>query len=91
MIRIYQDIISLIVLNQIKDKLNCGYILKPSTGRNVATLVFSNKESINKIIDLCNKNTLLGSKKIDFLDFCKAYKLFLNKEHLNPIGLTKNY
>ena len=89
MIRVYQDIISLIVLNKIKQKLNCGYILNPSKGRNVATLVFSNNDSINKIIDLCNKNILLGSKKKDFLDFCKGYKMYLNKEHLNIIGLQK--
>jgi hypothetical protein len=89
MIRIYQDIISLKVLDSIKNILNCGYIIKPSSGRNVATLVFSDKIGINKIIQLCNENTLLGSKNKDYLDFCKAYNMFLNKEHLNLTGLQK--
>jgi hypothetical protein len=89
MIRIYQDTISLIVLESIKNVINSGYILKPSTGRNVATLVFSDKVGINKLIQLCNEFPLLGSKNKDCLDFCKAYNLFLKKEHFNSTGLQE--
>jgi len=89
MIRIYQDIISLTVLESIKNYLNCGYILKPSSGRSIATLVFSNTESINKIIQICNEIPLLGAKQRDFIDFKFAYSLYLNKEHLNSTGLNK--
>jgi len=89
MIRIYQDTISLIVLESIKNVINSGYILKPSTGRNVATLVFSDKVGINKIIQLCNEFPLLGSKKKDCLDFCKAYNLFIKKERFNSTGLQE--
>jgi LAGLIDADG endonuclease len=89
MIRIYQDVKSLIVLDFIKKFLKCGDVLKPSSGRSVATLVFSDKIGINKIIQLCNEIQLLGSKKKDFIDFCKVYNLFLNKEHLNSSGLNK--
>jgi hypothetical protein len=76
-------------LESIKNYLKFGYILKPSSGRSVATLVISNKEVINKIIKLCNEIPLLGAKNKDFIDFKFAYSLYFNKEHLNLIGLNK--
>jgi hypothetical protein len=89
MIRIYQDVNSLIVLNGIKDFLNCGYILKPSKGRNVVTLIFYDRLGINKIIKICKEIPLLGAKKKYFLDFSKAYNLYLNKKHLNSTGFKE--
>jgi len=41
------------------------------------------------LIDFLNKYPLQGVKKLDYLDFCEGYNLYLKKEHLNPIGITK--
>lgn len=84
-IRIFQDVISLVVLEAIKNMLGQGIFIKPSPNRNVATLAFSpfyilkkgRKEAINLIIQMCNENPLQGAKQLDFLDFCKGYSILL--------------
>lgn len=72
-IRIYQDVISLVVLDSIKNMLGNGILIKPNINRSVATLSFNNKEAISLIIKICNENHLHGAKNLDFLDFCKGY------------------
>jgi hypothetical protein len=88
-IRIFQDVISLVVLEAIKNMLGQGILIKPSPNRNVATLAFYRKEAINLIIQICNENPLQGAKQLDFLDFCKGYSMVTNKDYLDPIGITK--
>ena len=88
-IRIYQDDISLKVLESIQKLVGTGNIISPSSGRNVSTLAFTSKSSILSLINILNKYPLQGVKRLDYLDFCKGYDLYLKKEHLNPSGLKK--
>ena len=88
-IRIYQDDLSLKVLESIQKLLGTGKIIRPSSGRNVSTLAFTSKSSILSLINILNKYPLQGVKFLDYLDFCKGYELYLKKEHLNPDGLKK--
>jgi len=85
-IRIYQDDKSLVVLEAIQKYLETGRIIKPSSGRNVSTLAFTSKISILPLIRILNKCPLKGIKRLDFLDFCEGYDLYLKKEHLNSSG-----
>lgn len=88
-IRIFQDDISLKVLVAIKNLLGEGILIKPSKGRTVSTLAFSNKKAIFAVIRVCQENLLHGAKQLDFLDFCKGYELYINKAHLDPIGINE--
>lgn len=87
-IRISQYILSLVVLEAIKNMLGQGVIIKPSPKSTVATLAFYRKEAISLVIQICKENPLQGAKQLDFLDFCKGYEIYLNKGHLDPIGFT---
>ena len=88
-IRISQDVISLVVLEAIKEMLGQGVLIKPFPNRTVATLAFYSQEAISFLIQICKENSLQGAKKLDFLDFCKGYEIYLNKGHLDPIEITK--
>lgn len=89
-IRITQDVISLLVLEAIKNMLGLGVLTKPSPNRSVATLAFNSKKAISLILcAICRDNPLHGSKLLDYLDFCKGYELFLKKDHLDPKGLEE--
>ena len=72
-VRIYPDDLSLIVLEAIKNMLSLGKLVKPGVNRTVSSLVFADKSSISSIIQLFKANPLLGSKQLDFLDFCKGF------------------
>lgn len=95
-IRITQDVISLLVLEAIKNMLGWGVLTKPSPNRSVATLAFNSKKAISLILNICRDNPLHGSKLLDYLD-CKGQvsleqtnqELFLKKDHLDPKGLEE--
>jgi len=53
--------------------LSLGKLVKPGVNRTVSSLVFADKSSISSIIQLFKANPLLGSKQLDFLDFCKGF------------------
>jgi NADH:ubiquinone oxidoreductase subunit K len=89
MIRIHQDVISLIVLESIIHTLGFGRLVLPNYNRTVAHIAFSNKEGITCLIDILIKNKLYGAKQLDFLDFCKGYEIIKNKEHLTIKGLEQ--
>ena len=44
---------------------------------------------MNKIIPFINKYSFTGSKKLDYLDFCKTAELIKDKSHLTPEGFNK--
>ena len=69
--------------------LGQGVLIKPFPNRTVATLAFYSQEAISFLIQICKENSLQGAKKLDFLDFCKGYEIYLNKGHLDPIEITK--
>ena len=80
------------VLNYIKDKLGFGsvYAYKKNCYYNV-----TKKEDILKIISIFETYTLNSSKRLDYLDFKKAFYLYksrtgLSKELINQILDLKN-
>lgn len=77
----------LVLLDTISNYLGCG---KCYFNRNEVNLMVSTFSDINlKIISLFNKYPLLGTKKEDYLDFCKVAELMKSKYHLTKDGIEK--
>lgn len=75
----------LVLLDNISKYLGCG---KLYFSRNEVNLIVSTFSDINlKIISLFNKYPLLGTKKEDYLDFCKVAELMKSKDHLTKEGI----
>jgi hypothetical protein len=73
-----------VLLDNISNYLGCG---KCYSSRNEVNLTVSTFSDINKIISLFNKYPLLGTKKEDYLDFCKVAELIKSKNHLTKQGI----
>lgn len=74
-----------VLLFNISNYLGCG---KCYFSRNEVNLTVSTLSDINnKIISLFNKYPLLGTKKEDYLDFCKVAELIKSKDHLTKQGI----
>jgi len=74
-----------VLLDNISKYLGCG---KSYFSRNEVNLIVSTFSDINnKIISLFNKYPLLGTKKEDYLDFCKVAELMKSKYHLTKQGI----
>jgi hypothetical protein len=57
------------------------------SSRSEVNLTVSSFSDINKIISLFNKYPLLGTKKEDYLDFCKVAELIKSNDHLTNKGI----
>lgn len=75
-----------VLLDNISNYLGCGICY---CSRNEVNLTVSTFSDINKIISLFNKYPLLGTKKEDYLDFCKVAELIKSKDHLTKQVLDK--
>lgn len=73
-----------VLLDNISNYLGCG---KCYSSRNEVNLTVSTFSDLNKIISLFNKYPLLGTKKEDYLDFCKVAELIKSKDHLTKQGI----
>lgn len=74
-----------VLFDNISNYLGCG---KCYFSRNEVNLVVSTFSDINdKIISLFSKYPLLGTKKEDYLDFCKVAELIKSKDHLTKQGI----
>ena len=74
-----------VLIDNISNYLGCG---KCYFSRNEVNLIVSTFSDINnKIISLFNKYPLLGTKKEDYLDFCKVAELIKSKNHLTKQGI----
>lgn len=74
-----------VLFDNISNYLGCG---KCYFSRNEVNLVFSTFSDINnKIISLFSKYPLLGTKKEDYIDFCKVAELIKSKDHLTKQGI----
>jgi hypothetical protein len=74
-----------VLLDNISNYLGCG---KCYSSRNEVNFIVSTFSDINnKIIPLFNKYPLLGTKKEDYLDFCKVAELIKSKDHLTKKGI----
>ena len=80
------------LLRKLKDHFKCGHIYTLNYERygwrpHVKYAVKKQKDIIEKIIPFFEKYPLQGKKHKDFEYFCKAAKIFENKEHLTKKGL----
>jgi hypothetical protein len=74
-----------VLLDNISKYLGCG---RCYLARNEVNLIISTFFDINdKILSLFNKYPLLGTKKEDYLDFCKIAYLIKSKNHLTNEGI----
>jgi len=73
-----------VLLDNIANYLGCG---KCYSSRSEVNLTVSTFSHIHKIISLFNKYPLLGTKKEDYLDFCKVAELIKSKDHLTKKGI----
>ena len=73
-----------VLLDNIANYLGCG---KCYSSRSEVNLTVSTFSHIHKIISLFNKYPLLGTKKEDYLDFCKVAELMKSKYHLTKQGI----
>jgi hypothetical protein len=74
-----------VLFDNISNYLGCG---RCYFNRNEVYLIVSTFSDINnKIISLFNKYPLLGTKKEDYLDFCKVAELIKSKDHLTKEGI----
>jgi hypothetical protein len=74
-----------LLLDNISNYLGCG---KCYFNRNEVNLTVSTFSDIShNIISLLNKYPLLGTKKKDYLDFCKVAELIKSKDHLTKQGI----
>lgn len=82
------------LLRKLKDHFKCGHVYILNYERygwrpHVKYAVKKQKDIIDKIIPFFKKYQLQGKKSKDFEYFCKAAKIFENKEHLTEKGLRK--
>ena len=80
------------LLRKLKDHFKCGHVYILNYERygwrpHVKYAVKKQKDIIDKIIPFFEKYPLQGKKHKDFEYFCKAAKIFENKEHLTLKGL----
>jgi hypothetical protein len=80
----YRDVL---LLNNIINYLGCGHLHKLPQAFDVIVDKF--KDINNKIIPFFDKYPLLGSKLLNYQDFCKVAKLMNSKDHLTPKGLEE--
>lgn len=78
------------LLNIIKDYLGCGVIENVSTRPNITNFaVYKFSDLLGKIIPFFEKNPLLGTKFLDYQDFCKVIILKERGAHLTEHGNNK--
>nr|QBM09629.1 hypothetical protein [Dactylella sp.] len=69
--------------------LGCGYFSVRSNQLGGDFLVVSFSEIYDKVIPFFAKYQVLGTKRLDYLDFCEVAELIKNKLHLTKEGLEK--
>lgn len=67
----------------------CGYIEKDSRGPWLYYIVKNFTDISDKIIPFFHQYNIIGSKNLDFNDWCKIATLMQDKKHLTPEGLNK--
>ena len=78
----------LALLNKILEYFSCGAIYNNS--ENVAAFHCKKLSDIQtKIFPFFNQYSLQGEKLLEYNDFCKAFSIIANKEHLTEEGLLK--
>lgn len=84
---ISQHIKDEVLMRNLIEYLNCGNVYKYSNALNYRVQSFVDIEE--KIIPFFAKNLILGIKSLDYLDWCKAASIIINKQHLTKEGLER--
>jgi hypothetical protein len=85
-VRITQHSKDKLLMNNIKNTFNCGFVYNHY--KDAVVLIVSKFEDINdKIIPLFHCHKIEGVKRKDYKDFCEVAKLINNKSHLRLEGL----
>jgi hypothetical protein len=87
--RITQHIRDFALLNSFIKFLGCGIILTGPTESSCNFILRDLSSILKKFIPFLNKYPLLGTKKLDFMDFCKVAYLMKDKVHLTKEGLLE--
>ena len=69
--------------------LGCGFIEKDSRGPWLYYTVTNFSHIQGKIIPFFHQYKIIGSKYLDYMDWCKIASLMQNKNHLTPEGLNE--
>lgn len=78
-----------LLMSYLINYLDCG-VLRKVGDRPAVDIVVTNFLNVEKkIIPFFTKYPLIGSKKLDFYDFCEAALIIKNKDHLTEEGLDK--
>ena len=90
-ITISQDMISLITLEYIKTFIGVGSVVRNSVRGTEYVFCLTSVKNINLFLNKIEeaKARILGSKGLDYLDFCKGMELINKKEHLTQEGFNK--
>ena len=75
------------IMEQIKDFLNCGNVYSNRTC--IDYRVSKLDDLVNKIIPLFKKYPIIGTKALDFSDWCKVAEMIKEKKHLTAEGLEQ--
>lgn len=81
-----QDYLDSLLLESFVDYLGCGRWYPISNRKEIYFIVSDIRD---KIIPLFYEYPLIGTKKEDYLDFCKVVELINSKDHLTEEGLEK--
>nr|YP_009574624.1 GIY-YIG endonuclease [Orbilia dorsalia]QBF58425.1 GIY-YIG endonuclease [Orbilia dorsalia] len=79
----------LFLIEKLVGFFGCGY-LKPFSNKSAVCYVVTDINNIlNIIIPFFKNNPVVGTKNLDFLDFCKIAYLIKDKAHLTESGLNQ--
>ena len=87
--RITQHLRDLELMECLIKYLVSGQIYKYPNKQAVSLIVVKFSDIINTIIPFFEKNPLLGTKSLEYLDWCKVSKLMKDGSHLTIKGLNK--
>lgn len=79
----------ILLMNSIEKFFSCGQVKKRTAQPYVDFIVTNFTDNNEKIIPFFEKYPLMGCKKLNYLDFCKAAELMKNKVHLTSQGLNE--
>ena len=77
------------LMKSFSEYLNCGSYYSGRTSEVGNFIVSKLSDITEKIIPFFEKYPILGVKRLDFKDFCKASELIKNKAHLTELGLDE--
>jgi hypothetical protein len=78
-----------VLMNNIKNVLDCGAVYKYDYENVVYLRISKFKDIFFKLIPLFEKYNIKGVKALDFKDFCEVAELINNKYHLTLKGFSK--